>query len=415
MINFKKIAAWAYLLYAMTTIYLPKIKIGFIGSGIHLFEVVCVLLSFYILLSGKLKFTPLEKSYFLYIGFSFFSWGIGCLTTDWINARGFLLLIKYSSFVLLVPIAFYFKDYFNESTAKKILASQILFIVLVGGFVIYHTIFQPVGIDWMSAGYDQRYRIIGFTGKALTSHGLVHIGTTSVPMGVYIGILFLIFLSLYLNLNQWKYLVIAFILFVAEMLTYTRSGLAVILVGLIYLFTVYFLKKRVLKLALWMGFFVVLFYLAGFFTRFGIFAKLQFMGSGFSMRFRYWEVAFDYLSKHPLNLIFGVGYDYLEKVMGVYTTESLLFDTLLMSGIFALAFLLLFFYYFWRYASIASRPFPSNDVSKAILFGYKLSLPGILLACIVGGNSIQTDFTAPVLYLLFGVCLSQVIKKQEVS
>jgi len=139
-INVKKVLAYIYILYTITTIFTPKIKIGFELTGVYPFEVVCTALSFYLLLSNKLRFSSIEKSYFLYVFFSFFSWILWMSGNDSFNIESLLLLIKYSSFILLIPAAFYLKPFFSENTVKKILYSQVLFVLLAGGYVAYNTI-----------------------------------------------------------------------------------------------------------------------------------------------------------------------------------------------------------------------------------------------------------------------------------
>jgi O-antigen ligase len=407
--NIRKSVAYIYLLYAATTIFMPKIKIGFESAGVYFFEVLCIVLSFLLLLLGKLKFSPLEKSYFLYLFFSFLGWAMGWFFIGYIDLESLLILIKYSSFILLIPIAFYFGSFFTESHLKKILYSQVLFVVIAGGYTVFHTVTQPVSLSVLIGGYSQEYRLIGLTGHALTSNGLVEIGHTSVQMGVYVSILFLIFFSLYSYMRQSKYLIISLLLFFGTMLTYSRSGFLVLAVGLIYLIISNLVKRRVFGFVLVAGIVILFLSLCTNFINslfnFGTLAKLSETGFSDAQRMSYWKTGVEYVLANPINIFFGSGYGTINYIVGFGTLESFFFDTLLESGIFALLFILLFFYYLWEYSFIYSRPFGSENFFKAVLHGYHLAIPGLFVACAVGGNSIQTDFIAPAFYLVLGICL----------
>lgn len=413
-LNLKKLLAYLYILYAITTIFVPKFAIGFELSGIYLLEAICIILSFLLLLSGKLKFSLIEKNYLIYMLFAFFSWFLGIIYTGEVNSKSFFLLFKYTSFILLIPVAFYLKSFMTESVLKKILFSQLLFVVIAGGYTAYHTIFHPIDILTLSGSYTPEYRLIGVTGNILTSNGLVEIGHTSVPMGVYIAFLFLVYLSLYFHIKKLKYLIASFILFIGLMLTYSRSGFLTMGIGVIYLFIKDIKKKKVFNFVISVGSAILLIIIIkfqdilNFLSNFGVIGKiiLRTQTEFDIARIGYWDQSINYILNHPLILFFGTGYGTLNYIFGFGTLESLLFDTLFESGILALLFLLLFFYYTWKYASRYSISLHSNYYIKAVLYGYRLAIPGILFACSVGGNSIQTDFIAPVFFLALGICLS---------
>lgn len=408
--NFKKALAYIYILYAATTIFMPKIKIGDLPSGIYPFEVICTVLSFSLLLLGKLRFTPLEKNYFGYVFMGFFSWLLWELRSDSINIVGLLKLIKYTSFILLIPIAFYLKPFLSESTIRKILYSQVLFVIVAGSYTAYHTFINPMPVNIMMGQYSPEYRMIGLIGKALTPQGLVHIGTASVQIGVYMAILSLISLSLYFRIKEQKYLAISFIFFCGLLLAYSRSGFMVMVIGIIYFLVLKFLNKRVFKFTMAL---VVSVFLLSLFTDFwsfvsswGIMGKLSQRGFEDVGRMRYWQLGWDYILTNPLDLFFGTGYGSVELVIRIGTLESLFFDTFFETGIFGLLFLLIAFYYLWNYSRNYSKPYHSESYLKAVLFGYQLAIPGWFFANTVGGNSLQSDFMAPALFLILGICLA---------
>lgn len=409
--NFKKALAYTYILYAATTIFMPKIKIGDLPSGIYPFEVICTILSFSLLLLGKLRFTPLEKNYWGYVFMCFFSWLLWELRSDSINIVSLLKLIKYTSFILLIPIAFYLKPFLSESTARKILYSQALFVIVAGGYTSYHTFINPMPVNIAMGQYSPEYRMIGLVGKALTPQGLVHIGTASVQIGVYMAILLLISLSLYFRIKEQRYLVMSFIFFFGLLLSYSRSGFMVMAIGIAYLLGLKFLNKRVFNLTLVLTVSVFLLSLFTNFWRFvsswGIIGKLSQRGFESVGRTIYWQRGWDYILTRPQDLFLGTGFGSVESVIKIGTLESFFFDTLFESGMFGLLFLLISFYYLWNYSKEYSKPYQSDDYCKAVLFGYQLAIPGWFFANTVGGNSFQSDFMAPVLFLIFGICLSQ--------
>ena len=414
MINVKKVLAYIYVLYAVTTIFTPKIKIGFELAGVYPFEVICTALSFYLLLSNKLRFSSIEKSYFLYVFFSFFSWMLWMSRSDSFNIESLLILIKYLSFILLIPIAFYLKPFFSENTVKKILYSQVLFVLLAGGYVAYNTIVYSPSPDTLIGVYSQELKLVGFTGHALSSQGLIEIGHSSVQMGVYIAVLFLIFFSLYLRIKKPRYLIMSFVLFAGLLLAYSRSGFMVMAIGITYLIGLKFLNKRVFKFALISVIIIIFLTLFtnfwGFISTWGIMAKLSKRGLEDVARLFLWDLGLNFVLNNPVHLFFGTGYGTIYSIFESGTLESLLFDTLVETGVFGLLFLLLTFYYIWKYSKICSMPFQSNNFLKAVLYGYFLAIPGLLIANTVGGNSFQTDFMAPTLFLTLGICLSHTTK-----
>lgn len=410
-INVKKVLAYAYIFYAVTAIYLPKIKLSGM-TGILPFEAICVPISFCLLIFNKLKFSSIEKSYFWYVAFSFLSWMLWMIVAESFHIEGVLLLFKYASFILLIPVAFYLSTYLTESTLKKILYSQVLFVVIAGGYTIYHTMYGSLTALQLIGGYDPRYRLIGLTGMAISFEGMVKLGNTSVQMGVYIAVLFLIFFSLYLRIKKTRDLLISFILFIGLLLTYSRSGFVVMSVGIALVVILKFLNRRVFKILLitvsTVFLLTVFFDFWTFLTSWGSFAKLSLRGFEDVTRVSYWMKGLSYILDNPVKIIFGTGFHSIFYIFGLGTLESLFMDTLIESGVFGLTFLLLFYMHLWKYSIKYSKPFQSQNYFKAVLYGYYLAIPGIFIASTVGGNSIQVDLMAPTFFLSFGICLSHI-------
>ncbi|HHT9158385.1 MAG TPA: O-antigen ligase family protein [Candidatus Brocadiaceae bacterium] len=202
----------------------------------------------------------------------------------------------------------------------------------------------------------------------------------------------------------------SFVLFTGLLLAYSRSGFMVMAIGFVYLLRLKFLNKRVFKFTLVLAVSVLLMMLFtnfwGFVSSWGIMGKLSHRGFEDVGRVTYWTLGVDYILNNPIKIILGAGYGSVESIFGFGTLESLLFDTLVETGVFGLIFLLLFIYKLWEYSKKYSSPFQNNSIFKAVLYGYYLATPGLLIANTVGGNSIQTDFMAPTFYLSLGICLA---------
>ena len=135
-----------------------------------------------------------------------------------------LVLIKYTSYVGLISLAWYLRDEIKEKTLFLIYNSQVLFFILVGSYVLFNTLVFPQTLIFLSGSYTQEYRLIGFTGHSFGVTGIKEIGTTSVSMGVYIALIALISLSLFRFRGGYVNFTIFISLFICLLLTYSRSG-----------------------------------------------------------------------------------------------------------------------------------------------------------------------------------------------
>jgi hypothetical protein len=412
-ISIKKIILAISLLYACTTVFTPKINLGI--APVYLFEPIFLLVVIYLFLSNKISIeTNIEKTYILFCIISALTYFEGPLYTDTYDIKPIAICIKFSIFIFLLPVARYLNGAISERLFLRIIYSQFLFIFITSIYVVFNMIQNPISLGDMIWGYSAQYRLIGLTGQSFGMDGLTHIGNTSVQMGVYTGLLFLICLSLYINFNKSIYIIFLMIIFLGSLLTYSRSGLVVIALGLMYFIFDNLRNRKVIQLLIvvLVAFFSLSIFidLSGFITSFGSFGKLV-ETSGYEdgsaqQRVAYVMSALDYMSAHPYAIFFGTGYgdSFTMSLIGTPHLESLILTTIFQSGIFALFILISHFYYLWRYSNHYSKKINKN-IYRAVLYGYKLYIPGLVLANLVGGNSLQTDFIAPFFYLVLGICL----------
>lgn len=203
-------------------------------------------------------------------------------------------------------------------------------------------------------------------------------------------------------------------MFFGCLLTYSRSGLLVTVLGVLYLLIDKAKNKQVI--VLFVGVIMSLFALSRYvdlaelMTSFGSLGKLVetsgVQDGSAQQRVAYVMMAKDYVLDHPYVLFFGTGYgeSYTLSLIGTPHLESLIFTTFFQSGIFVVLILMAHFFYLWKYANKYSKGSCGN-VYSAVLYGYKIYIPGLVLANLVGGNSLQTDFMAPFFYFMLGVCI----------
>lgn len=408
------------VLYAGTTIFTPKI--GIVWQPFYFFEPLFLVTVSYLLARNRLVYSSrIETTYILFSILTLLTYFEGPLYTGDVDVKAFFLIVKFSMFVMMIPVIRYLNGAVTDRIFLLTFHSQLVFVLLFGSYVVYNMLVDPVGLLEMSFGYSPSYRLIGFTGQAIDFDNIYELGHTSVQMGVYTGFLFLLCLSLYVHLRSFHYLVWALIMFFGSLLTYSRSGLLVIVLGVFYLLFDKIMNRRVITIlfAAITGLFVLsLFYdLLGFMTSFGSLGKVVESGGyedGSSQdRIAFWFMAINYVREHPFTLLFGTGYGeiYTMNLIGTSNLESLIFTTLFQSGVFVLAVLLAHFYYLWKYSNKLSKNVRGNKY-RAILYGCKLYIPGLLAANLVGGNSLQTDFIAPFYYFTLGVCFYRLRNKR---
>jgi hypothetical protein len=407
------------ILYASTTIFTPKI--GIFWGPVYFFEPIFLVTVSYLIAKGRLVYSSrIETTYFVFVILTLLTYFQGPVYTGEIDVKAFFLIVKFSMFVMMIPVVRYLNGAVTDRIFFLVFYSQILFVLLFGSYVVFNMLVNPINLEEMSFGYSTTHRLIGFTGHAIDFNHIYKVGHTSVQMGVYTGFLFLLCLSLYVHLKRFHYLVWALIMFFGSMLTYSRSGLLVIVLGVLYLIFEMIMNRRVIAIlftAITSLVVLSLFYdLLGILTSFGSLGKVVESGGykdGSSQdRIMFWLLAINYMYQNPFILLFGTGYGeiYTTNLLGISTLESLILETLFQSGVFVLAVLLVHFYYLWRHSNTFSKNVRGNKY-RAILYGCKLYIPGLLTANLVGGNSLQTDFIAPFYYFTMGVCFYRLRKR----
>jgi|APSaa5957512535_1039671.scaffolds.fasta_scaffold19697_3 hypothetical protein len=415
-----KFLFYIFILYVTTTIFTPKIDFGFIT--IYLFEPFLILIAFYLILKRKIVFlTNIEKAYLLFMAISILTYPIGVFNTDIIDIKTIILVIKYVSFGFIIPISYYYSKYINEKNISLIIFVQSLFVIIFGSYVLFNMILFPIPMVDIIWGYSQEYRLIGFTGYGIGVNGLRMIGTTSVQTGVFVSLIFLIYLSLYVNLSKRKYLYIMIVLFIGEMLTQSRSGLLILFIGILYIILDKYNNKNILKILFTsiVGLTSIIWYfdLLEFISTFGTIGKIvstiDFKDGSSEQRLMYMGYAIEYISENPLAIFIGTGYGegFSQELIGVPFLENLIFTVFFQSGIIGFSVVVSIFYFMWHYAKKYTNKRKYN-IYSAILYGVKLFIPGFFLANAVGGNSLQTDFIVPFLFYVIGTTVYKLKKEQ---
>jgi hypothetical protein len=418
--HISKFLFYIFILYVATTVFTPKIDFG--SVTIYLFEPFLILITFYLILKKKIIFlTYIEKSYLLFMAISILTYPIGVFNTDIIDTKTIFLIVKYVSFGFIIPISYYYSKYINEKRIGLIVFIQSLFVIIFGSYVLFNMILFPIPMGDIIWGYSQEYRLIGFTGYGISLNGLRMVGTTSVQTGIFVSLIFLIYLSLYVNLSKRKYLYMMIFLFIGEMLTQSRSGLLAALIGILYIILDKYNNKNILKILFTsiLGLTSIIWYfdLLEFISTFGtigkVFATIDFKDGSSQIRLMYLESAIKYVSENPLTIFIGTGYggDFSQELIGTSFLENLIFTVLFQSGIVAFTVVVSTFYFMWHYAKKYTNK-KKHNIYSAILYGVKLFIPGFFLANAVGGNSLQTDFIVPFLFYIIGTTIYKLKKEQ---
>lgn len=415
------VAGGLIFLFVATTIFFPKLDLGF--AAVYIFE---ALFLFLLLVQpfGRLFKAPtlIEQSYLAYALLALGAWFLGALVTNFVDVKGLLLLVKYLSYVLLIPFLRINSGLVSESLVRRALSFQYLFVFLAGGYVFFNMAFNPVSLGDMVWNYSPEYRLIGFTGQSWGLSGLSHIGNTSVQMGVHLAFLLLLSVSLLVHTGKRKYVLMIIATFVGLMLTYSRSGLLAAFIGVAYILLEKCSAKQFIVFLL--PAFMVLFGAGYYFdawdllSSFGIFGKLiessGVQDGSAQQRIVYVQTGLNYLLDHPYFLLLGSGFgeEYTFLQIGTPHLESLIFTTLFQVGLLGVSLLVLHFIAIWR---LAAKYYTKTEspLIRSVLYGYKIYIPGFFLANLVGGNSLQTDFMAPFFYGILGCCMVIVSKFQR--
>ena len=205
-----------------------------------------------------------------------------------------------------------------------------------------------------------------------------------------------------------------FITLVGELLTQSRTGLLITIIGTLYIFIENYNKKKMLKiiffslfgLALLVWYFDLLELILNFGTIGKVASTIGFEDGSSQIRMKYMTDAIEYVSNNPLTLIFGSGYGeaFSIKLIGTPFLEKLIFTVLFQSGFIAFIVVNFVFYFMWKYSNAFSKR-KVHNIYSALLYGVKLFIPGFFIANSVGGNSLQTDFIVPFFFFIIGVSI----------
>ena len=399
-------------------VFFPKILL--IGSHFYLYEPFLALLSILFLANYRTNNVYIHNIvviYFIYLFVLLVSSIISFLFSGVIEFRSFFKIIRYFYIFFIFFIAFQIGSFINEIRLKKILFYNFIFVFLWLIYLLYHYYNNPLpDIVYYTWTYAKEYRFIGLTGKAfdLRNFQIVNVGNTSVQMGVFTALFSSIFLSLYFNSKKnLFYLFCLFLFVIATIMTFSRSGFLILLIIFLTFFN-QFKNKRVFKIYLIIFSLILLFFLNdsffNFINSFGVLGKIfitaDLQDESSSTRLDYWLRAFNLLKENPFLLISGVGFgDYSSyKFIKTPHLESLFFTTLFQSGILGFLFLTFFFLTIYKSMIIYLNNNESKSIYYNILYGLYKFYPGFILANLLGGDSLHSDFISPVFFGLLGIC-----------
>lgn len=397
------------LAYSGTTILVPKLQLG--PAAMYPLEGILLCLFALLILSKKLKLvSSINASYLSFVGLSLVTFFVGMGDQGAVDFKTIVLLLKFFAFSAIMPLVYYSYDSIELKHIKFVLYCQLAFVIVFGVEVLYNLSFNPTSMSDILWNYDRKYRLVGFTGYALGFSGLKLVGPTSVQMGVYLALIALIFATVY-NATKKKFHLIGFVIvLIGEFLTQSRSGLAVLFLGLALIYLENF-KIRRINIYLFLIIVVltpILFSSAGavFLKSFGTIAKM-FDSAGFQdgstgARVEILKTLGDYYNDHPWDILWGTGYGEIYTMAKIQLPhlEGLIVTALFQSGILAVLILLLYFFLIWYRMRLISTAFGKTDFLGSIAYGIKMFAPGYFAVNIMSGNSLQTDFIAPFLFFM---------------
>jgi len=392
------------LVYVSYNIFLPKI--GLFGFPVYALELVAVGSIVLFVFSGELKLSKLMVLYFAFAVALLISNIRAAATSGILDTQALLQVARGVIFIMMFEVGRRFSSMYPTKVLQGVINANVTFLVVCTAFVAANIVLTGIQVNELMYGYDARFRVIGFTGMQLTTDfGLVLVGTTSVPMGAFSGFFAVLYLSKFINQRStWNFLLFS-VLSLSCLLTFSRAGLILLLLSIIILLLQR--QKYRLLFSLTAMFTVLLILVFSFSTGsiLGVFAK--FVGSDTELfsdptRLKIYLGGFDALFSSLSSTLLGVGYGgvYLQDATGYAFLESLFLNTLVGAGPFALVLLLVFFGHMCRLASVNVRV--PSDPQGTILMAIRAFIPGWIVQNLVGGNSLNTDFFAPVLFFIFG-------------
>ena len=403
-----RLIAQYYLLFLCLNIFFPKINLG--GTSFYFFEVTnAILFALFFILYRKFYFgNQVVKTYVALMVLSFFSYWAGFVKFGFLDATSFGRLLKFTFFIFYIVFPYYLYRYITERQIASVLNFQILFFLFAGTYVIYNMITSPASMVEYIWGYDNRYRLVGFTGYGIGLDGKIErlAGTTSVSMGVFVAFVFLILLAVYHFTRRNIILIKLTLLLFLLMLTYSRTGVIVLVTGVAYYVLLNVRSLLIWKMAIVVTGLVGVAWLSGVLESIGsmgTLSKLTGLSPLDDPRVVMLGEGIRYLIENPEAILLGSGYGekYSLEAVGYTHLEGIFPTTLLTSGIIAVIVLALQFYFVWWYARWGSQTIESRF--NMYLYGIRLFAPGWFLSSLLSGNTFQTDFYFPIIYFIFMV------------
>ncbi len=119
----KTFAARLIFLFIATTIFFPKLDLAF--ASVYIFELLFILLLLTQPFARIIKsLTLIEQSYLSYAMLALGAWFIGGLITNFVDTKSLFLLVKYLSYVLLIPFLRINSQIVSELMVKRALSYQ---------------------------------------------------------------------------------------------------------------------------------------------------------------------------------------------------------------------------------------------------------------------------------------------------
>jgi hypothetical protein len=406
------------LAYAGLTILIPKLDVG--GVTFYITEPLFFLAVLSSLAYAKYRIVgAIDRTYLLFCAMSFFAFWEGYFYTGLLDLQSAARIVKYVVYAAMLSFGVLYRDRITERNVRNIITIQIFFVAVAGLYVLFNIARLHPSAVQLIWSYSNQFRLVGMTGYVIQGAHLALIGTTSVSMGVFIAFIGLLCTSFYGCTRRSRYLVAAAVVAIGELLTFSRTGLVVLLMGWSYMAWINRHSRRLLQSIV-----AACLIIASLMAVFGTKEVLQLASLGSLLRFSssqgglfdastnqrisYLVDAVRYIEGHPLSLLFGTGYgeNYTYALIGTPHLESLIMTTLFQCGIFTTIILIVHFYAIWRSAR-QYRKSSQKDLWSQIMAGIEAFVPGFFVANLIGGNSLQTDFFAPLFYFLIGISLAK--------
>ena len=243
-------------------------------------------------------------------------------------------------------------------------------------------------------------------------------------MGTYASLLFFISFFKFLRVPSFFRFSVSILFFTCVLLTYSRSAIVCLAIGLLFHFTVSFQQKSVLRFYLFfaafafscatlMGFDKLVNFTGGL-GKFISYIELVNEGTLRYQRFEIWADGLNSMLNNPFAILVGFGHGevLLEYVTGIAFYESLFLQVFMEGGVVGL--LLIGFHFYAVILTIAMVRKRQVGRVDPFIDGLFFFMPGFIAANLVGGNLWQTDFFAPLFYCSIAISVASVVQDKNV-